>query len=99
MNLEFSWLEGNRPILVPPDNRKEIQSISKDLLKMSLVHFKYITFTETNRIDRYIECILECYPENDAITVSDNLRPNARLKQHIGEILDWVYDKIGRAHV
>jgi len=70
MNLEFSWLEGNRPILVPPDNR----------------------------IDRYIECILECYPENDATTVSDNLRPNARLKQHIGEILDWIYDKQGNSY-
>ena len=99
MNLNFSWLEGNRPILVPPDNKEEIQSVSKGLLKISLVHFKYITFTQTNRIDRYIECVLEHYPEDYATDVPGNPRPNTRLKQHIDEILNWVCDKQGNGYI
>lgn len=91
----YNYLQATRPILVPPTNALETQTLTKSLSKISNVHFKYVIHSETGRIERYAECLQEAYPQ-----IYGSLRePNhneERLEGYIKKIRTWIYEKQGQ---
>ena len=101
MQLNYSYLQASRPILVPPKNTQEIQTIYKTLLDVSKIHYKYIVYGQYmgDKIDRYIECLLECYPDKFIDNYNDYKyphRPSIKLQEYKDGIIDWINDKQSR---
>lgn len=91
MQLNSTYVQASRPILVPPDNTQEVQTLFLYLLKISKIHFKYIldgTYSD-DKIDRYIECIKELYP----------VKSNTEILEQRNQLINWINDKQGRGFV
>lgn len=104
MQLNHSYLQASRPILVPPNNTEEIQTLYRNLLQVSGIHYKYILSGQYtgDRINRYIECVLECYPDKYVDNFDDYRyphRPSIKLQEHKDEITNWINDKQSRGFV
>lgn len=95
----YNYLQATRPILVPPTNTLETQTITKSLSKISNIHFKYVMYSETGRIERYAECLQEAYPRIYGSSVEDYRDPDRnqrRLADYIETIKTWIYEKQGQ---